>query len=180
MRTWPSIHAVYQILLPVSTKSILLFALYITLFRLLLYTVLFIPVYITVGIFVFTCFFYVFLHCHSHWSLNVLCAFVTFHNKVWLIEFDLIENRADDIYSTVSVADQQRIFPWRLHEYRSSLFPLAPRFPLLRTMTWSCHVFGQCVMVRAVSVSWHPISGTRCHLNSISISREQFKSGFSI
>jgi len=66
--------------------------------------------------------------------------------------------------TTVSVADQQHISVMAV--YRSSLFPFTPGFATLTTMTWSCHVLGLCVMVRAVSVSRHPTFRTRCRLIS--------------
>ena len=53
-----------------------------------LVTVLVILVCQYICVYVFTCFFNVFLHCYSHWTFNVLCAFVTFHNKVLSLSFE--------------------------------------------------------------------------------------------
>ena len=39
----------------------------------------------------------------------------------------------------------------------------------LTTTTWSCHVLGLYVMIRAVSVSWHHRFGTRCRLISTTL-----------
>jgi len=80
-----AIHSVYQILVPVFTKSLLLFALYISLFRLLLYysfQFILLPVYLCL------CVFFIMFFCTVILAelCAVLCAFVTFNNKVWLID----------------------------------------------------------------------------------------------
>ena len=53
-----------------------------------------------------------------------------------------------------------------LSMYRSFPSRLPPGFARLTTLTLLCHILRLCVMVRAVSVSWHPRFGTRCCLMS--------------